>query len=254
LPWGFEGICGLRRPLIWVFFCIVLLGIGCATRRPPERVPGAQKPYKIYDQWYQPIADAKGFRQKGIASWYGLDFHGKKTANGEVYNMYDITAAHTILPLGTWVRVHNLDNDKQLDVRINDRGPFVRGRIIDLSYKSATTLGVVGPGTAPVEIVALGKFSGEPSTPPEKRQYTPVDYDQGVFTVQVGAFQDPRNADRLKQRLALSYPNAHIVTYDSGTAIYYRVRVGRYTSLSAGEAFEKSLTQNGFPDAMVVAE
>ena len=168
--------------------------------------------------------------------------------------MHELTAAHTILPLGTWVRVHNLDNDRELDVRINDRGPFVRGRIIDLSYKAASTLGVVGPGTAPVEIVALGKSAGEPTGPSGKRQYIPVPYDQGPFTVQVGAFLDRRNADRLKQRLNESYPNAHVVTFDGGTAVYYRVRVGRYTSLEAVTNFERTLVQNGFRDAMVVAE
>jgi rare lipoprotein A len=106
--------------------------------------------------WYQPLPHARDFRQRGEASWYGRDFHGRQTASGEIYDMYAMTAAHKTLPLGTYVRVQNRDNNKTVDVRVNDRGPFVRGRIIDLSYTAAHKIGVVGPGTAAVEIAALG--------------------------------------------------------------------------------------------------
>ena len=108
-----------------------------------------QKPYEVNGQLYTPLADHTGFAQEGTASWYGPNFHGKLTSNGEVYNMYSMTAAHKTLPLGVYVRVHNLANGRQAVVRINDRGPFVKGRIIDLSYAAAKDLGVVGPGTAP---------------------------------------------------------------------------------------------------------
>lgn len=233
---------------------LLMLCIGCSTPSPPQRIPGAQKPYQIGGEWYQPIADSTGFHQKGLASWYGPDFHGRKTANGEIYNMHDMTAAHTILPLNTWVRVQNLNNNKTIDVRVNDRGPFVRGRIIDLSYKAATLLGVVGPGTAPVEIVALGKAVGEPEGPSGERKYVPVPYDQGPFAIQVGAFKNPENAERLKRRLDSAYQTARIVPFDNGRDIFYRVRVGRVTSLTEAASLEQHLIKNGFPEAMVVAE
>jgi rare lipoprotein A len=243
-----------RKARFGVWVILLILCIGCATPAPPKRIPGARKPYRVDDQWYRPIADANGFHQKGLASWYGSDFHGRKTANGEIYNMHDLTAAHTILPLGTWVRVQNLDNNKKIDVRINDRGPFVRGRIIDLSYKAASILGVVGPGTVPVEIVALGKSAGEPSNGSTERRYFPVAYDLGPFAIQVGAFKNPKNAERLKRRLELSHQSARIVAFDNGIDIYYRVRVGRMTSLTEASACEQTLINNGFPGAMVVAE
>tara|TARA_R110000868_G_scaffold189695_1_gene432911 strand:+ start:95406 stop:96335 length:930 start_codon:yes stop_codon:yes gene_type:complete len=113
------------------------------------------KPYEILGQMYYPIESSDGYRRKGIASWYGKDFHAKKTANGETYNMYDMTAAHPTLPIPTYVRVTNLDNGLSAVVRVNDRGPFLRGRAIDLSYKAAITLDMAEKGTAPVLIEAL---------------------------------------------------------------------------------------------------
>jgi rare lipoprotein A (peptidoglycan hydrolase) len=97
------------------------------------------------------MADARGYEEEGLASWYGEEFHGRKTSSGEIYDMYAMTAAHKTLPLGTYVRVHNLTNDRTVDLLINDRGPFVKGRIIDLSYAAAKALDVVRPGTAPVQ-------------------------------------------------------------------------------------------------------
>jgi len=232
-------------------FSILLLG--CATSQPPPaRPPGHPKPYKVFGKWYQPLPDSKGFRQRGRASWYGADFHGKKTSNGEIYDMYATTAAHKTLPLGTYVRVHNLENGRQLDVRINDRGPFVRGRIIDLSYTAAKKIGIVGPGTASVEIVALGTpATGHSGSTPA---YTAGDYYSGNFTFQVGAFADRRNAERLKTKLAADYVNAHITVFDRGDQIFYRVRVGQSTTLEQAAEYEDHLIQNGFPDAFAVAE
>jgi hypothetical protein len=130
-------------PAIVALLCFIS---GCATSQPPPQKPaGYPKPYKVFGKWYQPLPDSKDFRQRGIASWYGKDFHGKKTSNGEIYDMYAMTAAHKTLPLGTYVRVHNLENNRKLEVRINDRGPFVRGRIIDLSYTAAKNLDSSGP-------------------------------------------------------------------------------------------------------------
>ena len=113
------------------------------------------KPYSIKGVTYYPLKQSDGYRQKGVASWYGKDFHGKKTANGEVYNMHAWTAAHKSLPLPTWVRVTNLSNGRSVRLRVNDRGPFARGRIIDLSYRAAQALDMVKVGTAPVLVEAL---------------------------------------------------------------------------------------------------
>ncbi|MBU0993748.1 MAG: septal ring lytic transglycosylase RlpA family protein [Proteobacteria bacterium] len=232
---------------------------GCLPRQPlPEKrepAPSNQKisPYKIGNIWYHPIPHSRGFRQEGLASWYGKDFHGKKTANGEIYNMYAMTAAHKTLPLGTWVRIENKVNDKKITVRINDRGPFVAGRIIDLSYTAAKELDIVGPGTAPVEVIALG-------TPdPDKDEKTPLtfipgDYYSGNFVIQIGAFKERENAERLTHSLSGEYENAHLVPFQLGMETFYRVRIGHFSDLSEAKAFEEAIASKGFPQAFVVAE
>ena len=204
-------------------------------------------------RWYKPILDAGGFRQQGLASWYGKKFHGRKTANGERYNMYGLSAAHKTLPLGTWVRVENLDNGKTMDVRINDRGPFVRGRIIDLSYGAAKKLGVLGPGTAPVKVVALGTTKNV-DLPEQKRTYQSVDYNKGTYTFQVGAFTDKNSAERFREKLDQTYTNAHVVPFYDGEFTFYRVRVGQTRSLSQAMEYEAYLARNGFPQVITIAE
>ncbi|MBU0987926.1 MAG: septal ring lytic transglycosylase RlpA family protein [Proteobacteria bacterium] len=236
-------ICGLISFFVW----------GCATP-PPSTPSGHPKPYRIGSNWYQPLPHARDFRQRGKASWYGKDFHGRKTANGETYNMYAMTAAHKTLPLGTFVSVHNLDNNRKIEVRINDRGPFVRGRIIDLSYTAAKKIGIVGPGTAPVEIVALGAAVKTQTPGKAERTYVPLDYYQGNFTVQVGAFSDRKNAERLQRELDQLFKNAHITTFNDGYDTYYRVRVGKCATLEQAEKYEAIMIQKGFKDAFAIAE
>lgn len=235
--------------------CLLLFLIaGCATPSPPPTAHGHPKPYRIGRNWYQPLPHARDFRQRGKASWYGKKFHGRKTANGEIYNMYAMTAAHKTLPLGTYVSVRNLDNDRKIEVRVNDRGPFVRGRIIDLSYTAAKKLGVVGPGTAPVEVVALGVAPKTKASGSTGRSYVPIDYYQGNFTVQVGAFSDRNNAERLQRKLNQEYKNAHITTYHDGHETFYRVRVGQCSSLEQAEKYEEIMIQRGFKGAFAIAE
>jgi len=242
---------------IFIFTLFAFFICACASRTstyspPPPSKPGHPKPYKVLGKWYQPLPHSEGFRQRGLASWYGRYFHGKKTSNGEIYNMYAMTAAHKTLPLGTYVKVHNLENNRSIVVRINDRGPFVRGRVIDLSYTAAKDIGIVGPGTARVEVVALGRrTSTSGGTAPT---YTAEDYSHGKFTFQVGAFLDRENAERQKRELAQRYKNAHITVYDRGDKIFYRVRVGRFTTLQEAIQQEEILIQDGFPDAILVAE
>ena len=227
---------------------VIFLCCSCA-KKPPVAKPGYPKPYKVLGQWYQPVADAKGFRERGTASWYGSDFHGKRPANGEIYDMDGMTAAHQTLPSGTLVRVSNLENNREVEVRINDRGPFVQGRIIDLSREAAKRIGMMGAGTARVEIAAVGQ-----AIKPGTGRVVPVDFSSGNFTFQVGAFIDKNNAERLKARLAGKYPNAHIVTYDRGDQVFYRVRVGQSKNLNQAADYEKMLRKDGYSEVFTVAE
>jgi len=241
----------LSLPLFW---CFIFLFWGCASKAPPSPPGGYPKPYKVGRQWYQPIPDARDFRQEGRASWYGKKFHGRKTSNGEVYDMYAMTAAHKTLPFDTHVKVRNLENNQTAIVRINDRGPFIRGRIIDLSYTAAKQLKIVGPGTSMVEIVALGATApGRPEGSGEP-EYIPQDYYSGKFTFQVYAFKDSDNAERARKKLAEKYKNVHIAVFDNGGETFYRVRVGLAHSLEQADAYEKLLIQDGFEDVFVVAE
>ncbi|MBC2709607.1 MAG: septal ring lytic transglycosylase RlpA family protein [Desulfosarcina sp.] len=248
-----KGVCkGARRLLLPVCTVVLFLFQACASTppAPPPTPKGHPKPYRVGGTWYKPMPHAKDFSQQGIASWYGKKFHGRKTSSGEVYNMYAMTAAHKTLPLGTWVRVRHLNSGKQIVVRVNDRGPFIHGRIIDLSYTAAKELDMVGPGTARVEVVALG----------ERRQtasgdaFVPMDYYSGAFTFQVGAFSSRDNAERLRAKLNRTFTNAHVTPYDRGDAVFYRVRVGRCNDLEAAVKYERHLANNGYPDAFIVAE
>lgn len=226
---------------------------GCTSVTPSPGHTARPKPYKALGKWYQPVSHSHGFQQRGLASWYGKKFHGNKTSNGETYDMYKISAAHKTLPFDTYVRVHNLANGKELDVRINDRGPFVRGRIIDLSYEAAKKLGIVGPGTALVEIAALGTVVKPKVKNAAETSYTPVDYHKGNFTFQVGAFLERQNAEKLKTKLDQKYKNAHIATFDNGSETFYRVRVGKFSTLAQAEKQEKILIDDGY-DPITIAE
>jgi len=153
-----------------------------------------------------------GYTEEGNASWYGEPFNGRRASNGEIYDMYKLTAAHRTLPFDTMVRVTNLNNGRSTTVRITDRGPFVENRVIDLSLAAAREIDLVGPGVAPVRVEVLGGN---------------VDPTSGFFTVQVGAFKDRGNAERLRDRLNASYPPVFIQQYDGPEGTYYRVRVGK---------------------------
>ncbi len=237
-------------PAILILAVFLFQACASAPPPPPPVSKGQPRPYRVGKTWYKPMVKAKGFRQKGKASWYGKKFHGRKTSNGETYNMYAMTAAHKTLPFGTWVRVHNLDNGKTIKVRVNDRGPFVRSRIIDLSYTAAKKIGMVGPGTATVEITALGRKSDDR----QKQPYAATDYYSGKFTFQVGAFSSRANAETLIGKLDDKFTNAHISPFDQGDQIFYRVRVGKSHTLEQAVEYETYLINNGYPQAFIVAE
>src|SRR5205814_5187831 len=154
--------------------------------------------------------------QVGVASWYGPGFHGNRTANGEIYDQYELTAAHPSLPLGTRVMVTNLENGRAVQVRVNDRGPFVDGRAIDLSYAAARTIGMVGPGTVRVRIEVLGPttlaaavpVAAPPASPPARPSPpAPRDVLTGSYTAEVAALSDPDKAEHLRRALAYRFPD-----------------------------------------------
>ncbi len=163
--------------------------------------------------------------ERGIASWYGHPYHGRPTASGEIYNMYDMTAAHRTLPFGTRVDVHDLENGHEVTVRINDRGPFVAGRIIDLSYAAAQAMRMPSTAQVRLEILGLGAGGGIP----------------GIFAVQVGAFRDRSNAERLKERIESQFGPVIIQDFDRGDGVFYRVRVGRESTEDAAGALAQNL-------------
>ncbi|MCG8453393.1 MAG: septal ring lytic transglycosylase RlpA family protein, partial [Spirochaetales bacterium] len=185
----------------------------------------------------------------------GKKFHGRKTSNGETYDMYAMTAAHKTLPMNTWVQVHNLENNKKIRVRVNDRGPFVRGRIIDLSYTGAKKLGVLGPGTARVKLTALGRATAYSKKNHRPVRFKPVNYWKGNFTVQVGAFTQKSNAVNFKKALAKKYVNAHLIPHEDHRGRFFRVRIGRFSRLKDAEAFcDQLVAQGKFKAAFAVAE
>jgi rare lipoprotein A len=163
----------------------------------------------------------------GSASWYGVPYHGRRAANGEIYDMYKLTAAHRTLPFETIVRVTNLKNGKQTEVRITDRGPFVEGRHIDLSLAAARAIDMVGDGIARVRLELV---KAAPPLP-------------NAFTVQVGAFRQKENATRLRQRLERNYGPVFVFEYDSPSGLFYRVRVGRVPSEKAAERLAARLQE-----------
>ena len=210
------------------------------------QAPRGTKPYTINGKTYYPLFSADGYGEEGIASWYGKDFHGKLTASGEVYDMHGMTAAHKLLPFGTMVRVTRLDNGRSIIVRINDRGPFVENRIIDLTRSGAEQLGMIQTGTARVRVESVGAVPGlTPGTDPGT-------YDlKGNFYVQVGAFSNPDNARGLVAALKARGINAR--SYFAEQVGFWRVQVGPYASVNSAET-ASARYEGEFPGNFVVAE
>jgi rare lipoprotein A len=211
-----------RHCLTTLALAFLLSATGCLHHHnaPPPSAHNYPPPVGATTSPAAPIVQG----EEGIASWYGHPYHGRRAASGEIYNMYDMTAAHRTLPFGTQVKVHDLQNGRDVTVRINDRGPFVEGRIIDLSYAAAQAMGMNGVANVRLEILGLGT-SSEPA----------------VFAVQVGAFTDPNNAGRLKARIEQSFPPVTIQTFDRGDGIFYRVRVGQESTEAGALALAEKL-------------
>jgi rare lipoprotein A len=223
-------------PQLLLFFALVICG--CGSRKPVAgRPPASTQPAATAEPAKEstnnsppaPGASSKpaakrsravvpplpqGFTEEGNASWYGIPFNGRRSSNGEIYDMYKMTAAHRTYPFDTMVRVTNLSNGKSAVVRITDRGPFVENRVIDLSFAAAQEIESIGPGVVRVRLEVI---SGAP------------DLAGGYFTVQVGAFRERANAEKLRERLNAAYSPIFIQPFDGPDGTFYRVRVGKIT-------------------------
>jgi rare lipoprotein A len=243
---------------------LLLTGLlACAGSKPPpsertkEPLPSnirTQRPYQINGIWYYPLPTAEGYVEKGHASWYGPGFHARSTANGETYNMYGMTAAHKVLPIGAHVKVTNLKNGRSVIVRVNDRGPFVSGRIIDLSYTAAESLGMARTGVSPVQVEAVQLAAEQGSGPTTywvAENVPSLRY--GRFAIQVGAFKERQNADRLADKMASRYAERKVYSAMETSIQWHRVQVGLYRDLVLAKLELERLRQQGFPDAFVVA-
>ena len=178
----------------------------------------------------RPWEDLSG--ETGLASWYGVPYHGRRTSSGEVYDMYQLTAAHRDIPLGSWVEVTNLTNGRSLTVRINDRGPFVEGRVIDLSYAAASLLWITGPGVVPVRV----RLSQLPVGASGSARYS----------VQVASFTAESSAQALKAELEQKVRGVHVVKALIGGETYYRVRIGTFASRSEAQGTAERLAGLGY--------
>ena len=234
--------------LISLFFITSSLS-SCSAATSGNYSHPTQRPYSINNKIYYPIPSSYGFNQKGIASWYGKKFHGKKTSNGETYDMYGMTAAHKTLPMNTVLLIRSLENNKEIVVRVNDRGPFVKGRIIDLSYTGAKKLDLVGKGTAKVQIIALGDTDKNV----DQIKKMARNFYTGEFYVQIGSFKTRQYAKRLKSRFIKAGHNTYIQKYYSNDSVYHRVRVYVGKTLEGARQAQRILESRGYKNAFVIA-
>ncbi|MGE4317376.1 MAG: septal ring lytic transglycosylase RlpA family protein [Deferribacterales bacterium] len=213
------------------------------SRDDDPRIPvGAQvlgaifdKPYTVRGITYHRMKFVKAFHQEGIASWYGKEDHGKKTSSGERYNMFDKTAAHKQLPMGSLVRVDCKETGKSVVVRINDRGPHVPGRVIDLSYTAASELELIGKGLTKVELTLINPQEEIP--------------EEGLYTVQLASYSVRGNAEEI----AASIPNSFIESADVNGVEYFRIKVKGFTTREDAERFQQNNSE-AFPGALVISE
>jgi rare lipoprotein A len=216
--------------LLILFFLIVACGprhVVIDRRTPPEKQEVKRE--KFSPETKIEKRESKGV-QFGVASWYGGEFHGRPTSSGEIYDMNQLTCAHNTLPLGTVVMVTNLENGRTLELKVNDRGPFVKERILDVSYAAAQMLGMWEKGTAPVKVEVLSL-----AIEPVQR-----------FTLQVGSFADETNAQKLAEQLRKSFENVYVTTMETLTQKYHRVRVGQFETREAALVIAEKLSQMGF--------
>lgn len=282
-------------PHLFRWFCVgtlvsTLLG-GCGVRGPgfpdeqdgpgehrdvsrvPDAVPrveprsrgGNPQSYVVFGKRYYTLPHSRGFVERGIASWYGRKFHGNATSNGEIYDMYVMTAAHKQLPIPTYLEVTNLENGRQVVVRVNDRGPFHENRIVDLSYAAASRIGMLGKGTALVEIRAIDPAA--PKAPPTRLAKSPTPAKQPAVPapqaaghsprifLQAGAFSDSGNAERLRTRLAEGLASGvRVVPATLASGPVHRVQVGPLASVEIADEVSSRMHGLGITEPLVVID
>ena len=220
-----------------------------AVPRVEPRSPyGNPSSYEVNGQRYQVLASSAGYDERGIASWYGSKFQGHRTSSGELYDMNAMTAAHATLPIPCYVEVTNLRNRRKVVVKVNDRGPFLRNRLIDLSYVAAVKLGITGDGTGLVEVRAIN-----PGAPLPKLARTPAGGRSDLY-LQVGAFSERDNARRLQQRLSDVDPGAGVRISEGAGDKLYRVRIGPLPSVEEVDRLSRKLNALGLADTHVVID
>lgn len=241
-----------------------------AVPKSEPRATTGNKPYVVYGTSYTPLAESRGYRERGIASWYGKKFHGRRTSSGEPYDMYAMTAAHKTLPLPCYARVRNLQNGRSIVVRVNDRGPFLHNRLIDLSYAAAAKLGILGTGTGMVEVEAVDSDEAPsqvvktfplqviaPAAAAEEISDSPPPASPKLY-LQIGAFTQRENAVSLRDRLErealrpISIQPAQ--AENGGEARLYRVRIGPLASVEEGDRLAERAAQLGVTGARIVVE
>jgi rare lipoprotein A len=233
--------------------------------RIPNAVPRVEpldananpRSYTVLGHTYHVLRSAKGYDKRGIASWYGTKFHGHTTADGEIYSMFKMTAAHKTLPIPSYAQVTNLENGRKVIVRINDRGPFHPNRIIDLSYVAAKKLGIASRGTGLVEVRSIDPrtWRRERLRPkPVQTAYHPAQKGENVLYLQAGAFASRDNAERLKNRLHALLPHLHIhMPYLRNDRLYH-VRLGPLSGVDEADKVTQIISDNGFAEPHVVIE
>ena len=219
-------------------------------RAEPRSRYGNPRSYVVDGKRYFTLSSARGFTERGVASWYGTKFHGRRTSSGETYDMYGMTAAHRTLPLPTYVRVRNLSTGREIVVRVNDRGPFHDDRILDLSYAAATKLGIARRGTGLVEVLALDP--GSTAAPPAT---SALRIEPAAIFIQAGAFRTSANASRMRAGLAIATRLAVRVrrTVYNGRAMY-RVWLGPVSSVEEADRVVSALGVLGIEEPQVILE
>ncbi len=222
--------------------------------------------YEVFGKKYTVMSTSSGYRERGVASWYGTKFHGNLTSSREPYDMYEMTAAHKTLPLPTYVRVRNLSNGRTIIVKVNDRGPFVHNRIIDLSYAAALKLDMVTSGTSLVEVEAIS-FDDPPGDRPVRKTTTPQPQpvapaapaprriDENHIFLQVGAFGSRDNAHRRRRALDdANIPTVFVVEDTSVSPALYRVRIGPIRGIVQYDLIVEELENLGIAEPYLVNE
>jgi len=220
----------------------------------PRSLYGNKSPYTVLGRTYSVLPTARGYDERGIASFYGSKFHGYKTSNLEDYDMYKFTAASKVLPLPSYARVTNLQNGKSVIVRVNDRGPFHEDRVIDLSYAAAVKIGVWPKGTGLVEVQGIDPSAPAQDEAPPPPVVTPATPPPGIY-LQVGAFADPANAERVAAQLRVAnFAPVQVVDATIGGRLVHRVRVGPLADVDTADRVTARIDQMGLPHPQVAVD